>query len=639
MTTDLILGTAGHIDHGKTSLIRALTGVNTDRLPEEKKRGITIDLGFAQLSAGPFRLGIVDVPGHERFVRNMLAGATGMDLALLVIAADDSIKPQTREHLDILRLLDLPSGVIALTKCDLAEEDWLALVEDEIRELVTSSFLERAPIIRTSVVTGMGLEQLRDALQHAAAEAAEARPRASSGAPFRMAIDRTFTVPGHGTVVTGSIGSGSIRLGDELVIEPGGLSVRVRGLQNHDLVADELHRGQRAAINLAGIHHGQIDRGHELATPGHLRPSRRIAAHFRAVAGLQRPIKNRSRVRMHVGTAELLATLVWLDNDQLSASESGYCQIFLAGPAVTTWNQPFVVRLESPMETVGGGQVLVPDCERMPRHDPLTLQRLAELQSPEPSIRASAAIYFAGLRQWQPEDLARTAGIEQSDAVVANLRDQGTLLEARLSPTRTLSFHHDCLTELAERIEKTLQKLHARNPLRLAIDRQQIRQGFAYVDDAVLDLAIEHLRHAGRVRSHSGGLALEGQGPRLSQNEYKLMLKLIDDYRAAGLESPTVKQYQQQSTKNPKAIPELISLAAANGDLVAITNEYYLHRDVDQQCRHLLADALADGKGLTVSEIREILGTSRKYAVPYCEYLDRTGFTRRQGDLRLLASL
>ena len=323
MVTDLILGTAGHIDHGKTSLIRVLTGVDTDRLPEEKKRGITIDLGFAELCVGQYRLGIVDVPGHERFVRNMLAGATGMDLALLVVAADDSIKPQTLEHFEILRLLDLRAGVIAVTKCDLVDATWIELVEDEIRDVVRGSFLATAPIVRTSTTTGQGLDTLRTELAGAAEWAGQSRTRDAASAPFRMAIDRTFTIAGHGTVVTGSVSSGGTQVGDELSIEPGGLRVRVRGLQNHDRPAQQVQRGQRAAINLAGVHHEGIERGQELATPGHLRPSRLLTVQLRAVDSLVRPIKNRSRVRVHVGTAELLATLTLLDTDTLRAGQHG----------------------------------------------------------------------------------------------------------------------------------------------------------------------------------------------------------------------------------------------------------------------------------------------------------------------------
>ncbi|MGH7134195.1 MAG: selenocysteine-specific translation elongation factor, partial [Pirellulales bacterium] len=317
MPTDLILGTAGHIDHGKTSLVKALTGVDTDRLPEEKQRGITIDLGFAELVLGDFRLGIVDVPGHERFVRNMLAGATGIDLALLVVAADDSVKPQTREHLEILRLLKLEAGVVALTKCDLPEPDWIDLVEAEVRELVSDTFLRTAAIVRTSVTTGAGLPQLKEALAAAAAQAARSARIERLNAPFRLAIDRSFTIAGHGTVVTGSIASGRVKVGDALVVEPGAVEVRVRGLQSHDRPCEEVHRGQRAAINLAGIHHGEIHRGQELATPGYLAPSRILTADIALAATAPRALKNRTRVRVHLGTAELISSLVLLDGERL----------------------------------------------------------------------------------------------------------------------------------------------------------------------------------------------------------------------------------------------------------------------------------------------------------------------------------
>ena len=301
MTTNLILGTAGHIDHGKTSLVRAMTGVDTDRLPEERTRGITIDLGFAELCVGDYRLGIVDVPGHERFVRNMLAGATGMDLALLVVAADDSIKPQTREHLDILRLLDLKVGLIALTKCDLVEPDWIDLVEEEVRELVADSFLEGAPMSGPAPRRGLGSKRCGASWNELRGERSEFGPRESSMAPFRLAIDRAFTIAGHGTVVTGSVGSGSARLGDELVIEPGGLKVRIRGLHNHDRTTDQVQRGQRAAINLAGIHHERIERGQELASAGHLRPSRLLSVQIHVVSSA------RDRSRIAAESASMLA--------------------------------------------------------------------------------------------------------------------------------------------------------------------------------------------------------------------------------------------------------------------------------------------------------------------------------------------
>ena len=289
MAKDFILGTAGHIDHGKTSLIRALTGTDTDRLPEEKKRGITIELGFAHLEIEPYRFGIVDVPGHEKFVRQMLSGATGMDIAMLIVAADDSINQQTREHLEILRLLRLSAGVIALTKCDLVAEEWLELVEEEIRDLVKDTFLAKSPIVRTSAHQLVGIAELKEAIKAAAATVETKIDSAVDHAPFRMAIDRCFTMAGHGTVITGSVSSGQARLGDQLLIEPGSTNVRIRGLQNHDAQVESIHRGQRAAINLGGIHHDEIARGQEICTAGHLSASTLLTLDLQLLPECPRP--------------------------------------------------------------------------------------------------------------------------------------------------------------------------------------------------------------------------------------------------------------------------------------------------------------------------------------------------------------
>src|SRR6201997_3133689 len=333
MTRDLILGTAGHIDHGKTSLVKALTGIDCDRLPEEKARGITIDIGFAILDLPPYRLGIVDVPGHERFVKNMLAGATGIDLAVLVVAADDSVMPQTREHLEILRLLGLRHGVIALTKCDLVDETTREVVELEIRELVHGSFLESAPIIRTSAHTGQGLEELKSAIKEVCRKI-EDRPGHEW---FRLAIDRSFIVQGHGTVVTGSVTSGRVRVGDEVEWLPRGGKGRIRSLQNHDRPGEEVHRGQRAAINLAGVHHEDVVRGQEVATPGYLVPSRVLTVRLHCLADIKRPIKHRAPARFHVGTAEIMGAISLLDCDAIEPGQWALAQVFLEEPVTATW--------------------------------------------------------------------------------------------------------------------------------------------------------------------------------------------------------------------------------------------------------------------------------------------------------------
>lgn len=639
MTTDLILGTAGHIDHGKTALVRALTGVDTDRLPEEKRRGITIELGFAALNLGDYRLGIVDVPGHERFVRNMLAGATGMDLAMLVVAADDSVKPQTREHLEILRLLNLEAGVLVVTKADLVEPDWLQLVDDEIRELVAGTFLADAPLVHTSVVTGQGLDELRQHLTRAADRAAAGRRLQRLRGPFRLAIDRVFTVAGHGTVVTGSVSSGRTRLGDELTIEPGSLSVRVRGLQNHDRAVEEVHRGQRAAINLAGVHHEALDRGQELCSPGHLVPSRVLTAKVSLLASFNRPLKDRSRVRIHIGTAELLATVRLLGRDLLEPGAAAFVQLFLNQPAVSVWSQPFVLRSESPVVTIGGGIVLDPNAERIRAIDDETVGWIERLASPDVDERSAAALYFANLRDWQPADLPRTAGVEDVDRAQARLRERGELLEIVLSPTRTFRVHERAFDRLCRRIAASLRRLHERHPLRTAHERSAILNAFRYVgDEAVLLAALRRMQSQGQVQFTDKGVTLAGHGPRLSSNERKVLAELLDTFQQAGLQTPSVPQCQALASRNQATVPQLLALAVEAGDLVEIGPDYFLHAGVLRDTQALLADKLRGTEGLTLSQIREILNTTRKYAVPLCEFLDRTGFTVRHGDIRMLAA-
>ncbi len=638
MVQDLILGTAGHIDHGKTALVRALTGVDTDRLPEEKRRGITIELGFAELLVDEYRLGIVDVPGHERFVRNMLAGATSIDLALLVVAANDSVKPQTREHLEILRLLRLEAGVIALTKCDLVDPAWLELVEDEVRELVAGTFLAEAAIVHTSATTGAGLDELREQLARAARRAANRPGRRESTGQFRLAIDRSFTIPGHGTVVTGSVSRGRARLGDELMIEPGGIPVRVRGLQNHDRPVEHIERGQRAAINLAGVHHHEIGRGQELCSPGLLVPSRLLTVELSLLANSPRPLKDRSRVRVHLGTAELLASVRLLEEHPLVPGSAGLAQLDLSESAVSVWGQPFVLRSESPVRTIGGGVVLDPHAERIRPRQREALSMVRQLNSRDVIERASAAVYCAGLRDWQPTSLARTVGIDSPEELRQTLLANGELVEISISPQHVFHMHRLILEQLCERVADALVKLHAKFPLRLALERSLLDKSFRYLPaERILDAALSKLESMGRLHRLERGVALIGHGPKLSRNEQLLLSQLVDRLRQAGIEAPAVKELQQHVTRNQESVPQLLALAAANQELVEINSNFYLHVDVERAARQRLSQQLADGNGLTMSEIRDVLQTTRKYALPYCEYLDRIGFTRRQGDLRFLA--
>ena len=637
MHKDFILGTAGHIDHGKTSLIGALTGTNTDRLPEEKKRGITIELGYAHLQLDEFRLGVVDVPGHEKFVRQMLAGATGIDLALLVVAADDSVKQQTREHCEILRILDLPAGVIALTKCDLVEPDWLDLVEDEVRQLVSGTFLADAPIVRTSSHTGMGIEELKAAIgkQAAIAQADERQQRIH--APFRMAIDRTFTIAGHGTVVTGSVSSGSAKVGDQLEIQPGGHQVRIRGIQNHDSSAEEVHRGQRGAINLAGVHHNETQRGDELAASGHLVPSKLLMADLFVLSSTVKPLKDRTRVRFHIGTAEVMCNVRLLEGETIKPGESGLVQLYLQDPTVAAWNQPFVIRSESPMFTIGGGRVLHPEAARIKSATESELVQLRKMQNDDPLERAAASLYLSDDLNWSPDRLSRTAGVANEAEVTNALIESNQFRKVKISASRDAIVHSERVAELCDRVCKSLKRLHDNFPLRFSHPMTELENEYRYLNQpAILTLVIKELKQQKRIQIVAGSVSLDGHGPKLSKGERVLMETLIGSLRDAGVETPTSQQLQKDAVKNKDSVPQLLDLASQNGTLHKIQDGYFLHCDTLDEIKSKLIEAFANKPELSMSEIRDLIGTSRKYAVPLCEYLDKIEFTVRDKDIRRL---
>jgi selenocysteine-specific elongation factor len=635
MARDLILGTAGHIDHGKTSLVKALTGIDCDRLPEEKKRGITIDIGFARLDLPPYHLGIVDVPGHERFVKNMLAGATGTDLALLVVAADDSVMPQTREHLEILRLLGLRHGVIALTKCDLVDATTREVVELEVRELVQSTFLENAALVGTSADTGLGIDLLKAAI----AEACTRVEQHEGKQWFRMAIDRSFVVQGHGTVVTGSATSGSVAVGDELEWQPRGEVVRVRSLQNHDQPVQEVHRGQRAAINLAGVRHEDVVRGQELATPGYLRPSRVLTVRLHCLAGMKRPIKHRMPVRFHLGTSELMGAVSLLDCDAVAPGQWGIAQLFLDEPATATWGQPFVVRESSATETVGGGQVLQPVAKKVRRRHLEILERIETLWTGDARSRALTVAWFGGFGGFTLADLVRGAnlGPDEAGRMIEQLKAEGQLMDVAVGPARRLLLHKDMVNELEERILTALSRLHEQFPLMSTHDRQKVQSQLDYVgDEQLVHAAVDRLMARKQLIGDLRRVGRADFKPKLSGNLRKLKDKLIAAYREARFQPPEPSSFAGAAGGNAANLSDLFDVCVAEGHLARVTDEIYLHADADAEMRRLVTERLQQGTGLTVAEIRDLLGTTRKYAVPLCEYLDRVGVTRREGDLRLL---
>jgi selenocysteine-specific elongation factor len=663
MPRDLILGTAGHIDHGKTSLVKALTGIDCDRLPEEKLRGITIDIGFAHLDLGEYRLGIVDVPGHERFIKNMLAGATGIDLALLVIAADDSVMPQTREHLEILKILGVRHGLVALTKADLVDDTTREVVTLEVRELLKDSFLADAPIVPTSTVTGQGITQLKTELA-AIAEKADhqtlgerpglprpsertagvnpAARRGESAFPFRLPIDRAFVVQGHGTVVTGSVSSGSVRIGDELDWHKGDgtiETIRVRAVTNHGVPAEEVHRGQRAGVNLAGVPHEAVRRGQELCAPGYLVPSKVVTVRLYASAEFRRPIKHRLPVRFHAGTSEVMCTVSLLDCDHVDPGQWGFAQLFLDEPVTTVWGQAFVLRDSSAEHTLGGGQVLQPVATKIRRRHTEVLERVEQLTLPDGEPRALAAAWFSGFAGCTPGDLSRTAGI--SPAVIGQLLSalsgKGKVAELSL-PGRKLHLHAERVAELEGRILDVLAALHTENALATTHDRQKALARLEYIgDEPLLQAVADRLIAAKKLVGDSRRIARADFKPKLSANQRKLKDKIVEAHAAAEFAPPEPKEFVNQAAGNAGTLKDIFDVAVAEGLLVKVTDEIYLSTEAEAEMRRRVKERLNDGSGATMAEIRDLLSTTRKFAVPLCEYLDRVGMTKRNGDLRVLA--
>lgn len=636
MTRQLILGTAGHIDHGKTALIRALTGVDTDRLPEEKQRGITIDIGFAHLEVDDVQFGIVDVPGHERFIRNMLAGAAGVDLAMLIIAADDSIMPQTREHLAILELLQIPAGLIAVTKCDLVDEDWIDLVEDDARSLVRGTFLEEAPVVRTSANTGAGIEDLKRVLSELTADrSASLKPQAPS--QFRLPVDRSFVLGGLGTVVTGTVWSGSVSAGDEVEWWPSGKMIRIRGLQSHGKAVESVSVGQRAALNLIGVHHTEIQRGHELAAPNLLKASRRITANIRVLEDSPLPVRHRARLRVHLGTQEVLAGVRLLSGTIIEPGESGIVQLISAQPIISRGRQPLIIRAESPLVTLGGGIVLQCAADRLSRRDVAAAERVDELRGDDELQRADAAVYFLGARDWRATDLACELGVDEAtaQALVDRLRQSRRLIDLSGSARRVALLHVDRCAALEARLLEVLKRLHAGAPIEPVVSRQKVAQSLRYVDGEVLAGVLARLIKSGKVVGNDSGIALRDHAGRLTAAQEAARGQIVARYERAAFMPPDPGELAAEFKLSNPEMRQLLSLCVHTGELAHVSATIYLHRAWHEQLHERMTAALAGSRGLTMAEIRDLLETSRKYALPMCEYLDRIGLTRRKGDLRI----
>ena len=631
---DLVIGTAGHIDHGKTALVRALTGVDTDRLPAEKQRGITIDLGFAALDLGDLRLSLVDVPGHEKFIRNMLAGASGLDLALLIVAADDSVMPQTLEHLQILQILGLAGGVIALTKVDLVDASWLDLVEEEVRALVAGTFLADAEIVRTSAPSGIGIDELRASL----ARLADSASIRDDPGLFRLSIDRSFTLAGHGTVVTGTVASGEVAVGDELTLWPEGRTVRVRGVHRHDRAIERVGRGTRAAINLNGVHHSEVRRGHELASPGYLQASKLLSVELSGTIEAARPLRHRGRYRVHLGTSEVSASLSLRGSSEDAPNR--IAQLFLAEPVVSVHGQPFVIREESPPATLGGGRVLHPTAaRRIRKRDRLEVDRLQRLAMSDPRERILASLASFGLGAWTPEGLVRDSGVpvETARRIVDSLRTDGSVIALPIGPKRVAHVLSEVAEALESRVLKAVARLHEATPRQSSIARAKVLSSLADLEnEPLVSSLIDRLGNAGRLIADPRSVALVGHEPKLSQAERKLKRELAEAFNVGGFSPPDPSDWVAKTGPRSSTVPDLLQLLVDEERIVVVGSGLYLDREAEAEMRRKVAEELSQGPGLTMAGLRDLLGTSRKFAVPLGEYLDRIGWTTRDGDQRIL---
>jgi len=629
-----ILGTAGHIDHGKTSLVRALTGVDTDRLPEERRRGMTIELGFAPLQLGDIHFGVVDVPGHERFVRTMVAGATGIDLALIVVAADDAVMPQTIEHVEILNLLGVSRGVVAVTKIDLVEDDLVKLVAEDVRTLLAGTALGNAPICPVSSTTGQGLDELKRAI-HTVARAIQSPPPQP---PFRMAIDRVFAVAGRGTVVTGSTLRGTVSAGDVLEFAPTGETCRVRGLQTHGVHHDAVSNRQRTAINVSGIDRERVLRGRELTSPGYLQPSPMMDVRLTYLRSSARPMKSSSVVRLNMGTMEAPVRVVLADRGPLPPGGTAYAQLRSGRPLTATYGQRFILRDETASRTIGGGLVLRPVARRRRGELDLELERLGRLEHGDDADRVEEVLRGAGFAALTDLHVCARSGVELADLPSVYERLRAERRWVRIEGTEVYATP-DAYADLARRATAWLERHHRAHPDRPGRSVDALLGWLERMTQQSLARPIlERLIKDRVVKLLGPFVCLPAFAPELSGADEKLLSAMLEALRAGGFQPPAIEEMPLPGNADGKRRDRLAVLAAALGEIVKIDAKLYLHREWERRLCEKVAALIAERGGVTVAEVREALDSSRKYVVPFLEYLDRIGVTRRIGDRRLLSN-
>ena len=628
----IILGTAGHIDHGKTSLIRALTGIDTDRLKEEKERGITIELGFAHLALPDGRLlGIVDVPGHEKFVKNMVAGATGIDLVALVIAADEGVMPQTREHLEICSLLNIQHGLVVLTKVDMVDQDWLELVREDVSEYLSHTFLADAPMAEVSSVTRDGIPELINLISRMT----EKIPERDTGHLFRLPIDRVFTMKGFGTVITGTSASGKIRTGDEATIYPQGISSKIRGIHVHNKAMEEVHAGLRTAINLQGIEKMALQRGNVLATKDGLRSTYMLDVVLDLLPSAPRKFKNRAKVRFHAGTAEIISTLVLLDRDELNPGDTCFAQIRLDAPTAVLRGDRYVLRSYSPVRTIGGGQILNPLPGKKKRFQERVLTELTQLHKGEENETIELFVSLGRFKGVGEEELSFLVNMSRK-----KLTDQLNALKAkkriiRFDKERGIMIHADFMQKARVELLETLAAYHKSFPLKQGLVKEELRSRMVGAKNPKLfNHLIHQLEREEVLVQEKEVVRLKDHQVTLAQDQKDARRELEDIYARGGLQPPYFKELKSNFQGNTAL--EVLGVMVKDGILLKVKEDLYFHKSAVEALEEKLVDFLRSHGEITTPQFKEMTGASRKYTIPLIEYFDGSQVTVRVGDSRVL---
>lgn len=631
----IIIGTAGHIDHGKTTLIRALTGRNTDRLKEEQNRGISIELGFTyfDLPSGK-RAGIVDVPGHEKFIKNMLAGIGGIDIVLLVIAADEGVMPQTKEHLSILQLLGIKKGFVVLTKADLVEEEWLELVKEDVQMTIKGTFLEKSPILTVSSTKGIGIENVIKTIDDLTDEVEEKDVRGKA----RLPIDRVFTISGFGTVVTGTLISGTFKVGDEVQVFPGNKKARIRTIQVHDTDTHEAYAGQRVAINLAGLKKVEVNRGDVIAPVNSMKDTMMLDVKVKILEDCPKIIENRSRLRLFIGTKEILCRIVFLDREYLSPGESGYAQLRLEEPTVAKREDRFILRFYSPMFTIGGGQILEPNPSKKKRFEKSSIEELKIKEKGDTKEILGKRIKDESYRFPTIKDISVNTVMDEEEIVreIKILEGEGKLIcIPQLKDIYVI--HVDYLKELESTIEEELIIFHNKKPLKPGVSKEEIRSKFfnnakPKLADSIFNLLYER----GKIKQNNDTISLKDFHIIYSNEQNKIANNIKQLYKLDEFIPPKYEEIVSKIDASENEISQVYESLIDNGEITNIGEGIYLLKETYDSALKLLIDYLDENGSITASQYRDLLDTNRKISISLLECFDKNKVTKRIDNKRVL---